>query len=188
MAEDSNLNTAEQRVKKKVQGTYRLKRILFWVGFALFLLIPLLLSTIRIGEISFQFMLWTTPLFVLVDVFIIRQLFRYLDIEYEYSVVSGELRVDIIYGNMRRKEWLRVRFADMSVIAPYEGDYKKQADDPSITVRYEAASSLDAPDCYFGVFVGEGDVKSVVFFEPTKKILKQAKLFNPSTVVREVRY
>ncbi|MCR5263046.1 MAG: hypothetical protein K6D94_04160 [Clostridiales bacterium] len=188
MADDSNLNTAEQRVKKKVQGTYRLKRILFWIGFALFMLIPFALSMIKIGEFRLTFMLWTTPLFVLVDIFIIRQLFRYLDIEYEYSVVSGELRIDIIYGNMRRKEWLRVRFADMSVIAPYEGEYKAKADDPSITARYEAASSLDAPDCYFGTFVGEGDVKSVVFFEPTRKILKQAKLFNAATVVRDVRY
>ena len=73
MADDSNLNTAEQRVKKKVQGTYRLKRILFWIGFALFMLIPFALSMIKIGEFRLTFMLWTTPLFVLVDIFIIRQ-------------------------------------------------------------------------------------------------------------------
>ncbi|MFA6948147.1 MAG: hypothetical protein WCQ72_04135 [Eubacteriales bacterium] len=179
--DDGVINTAEHRVRKKVEGVYRLKRILVRTGLILFPLIPLLLgASVKV----LSPLLWMTPVFLLVDVFILRYFFRYVDIEYEYAVVSGSLRVDIVYGNERRKSWLEVKFKDMSVIAPYSGEYTSAADDPSIKNRYEAVSSLTAPDCYYGTFNDDSGERSVIFFEPTNKILSLAKLYNKSTVIR----
>jgi hypothetical protein len=186
MDDNAVINSAEARVRKKVQGTYKLSRIMFWIAFALVMIIPPILGT---AFKALYVLLWMTPLFVLVDILILRHLFRYLDIEYEYAVVSGELRVSKIFGNERRAEWVTVKFADMSVIAPYEGTYKKDLDARTdIVRRYEAVSSLDAADCYYGTFTNSDGEKSVVFFEPTKKILDLAKLFNHSTVVKAVKY
>ncbi|MGI6742078.1 MAG: hypothetical protein ACOX4O_00235 [Eubacteriales bacterium] len=188
MQNEISLNTAEHRVRKKVQGKYRWQRIGVRAGLIAFLFIPFLLSMIKIGDIQFTFMLWTIPLFVFVDGFILRHLFRYVDIEYEYTVVSGELRVDIIYGNARRKEWVAKKFADMTAIAPYKDQYKAAAEDSSINNVYDATSSTDSPDCYYCLFNDENDDKCVLFFEATTKILKQAKLFNVITVLSEVTY
>lgn len=184
--DNAMINAAEARVRKKVQGRYRLNRMLVRFALVLFPVIPLVLGA---AFKTLSFLLWMTPVFVLVDVLILRHLFRYVDIEYEYAVISGELRVDIIYGNARRKEWLKVKFADMDAIAPYEGEYKAKLDARTdIDREYDATSSKDAPDCFYGTFVNEDGEKSAVFFEPTKKILDLAKLYNHATVVRQVRY
>ena len=74
----------------------------------------------------------------------------------------------------------------MTAIAPYKDQYKAAAEDPSIKNVYDATSSTDAPDCYYCLFNDENDEKCVLFFEATKKILKQAKLFNAITVLSEV--
>ena len=66
MQNEISLNTAEHRVRKKVQGKYWWQRIGVRAGLIAFLFIPFLVSMIKIGDIQFT-MLWTIPLFVFVD-------------------------------------------------------------------------------------------------------------------------
>lgn len=178
-------NYAEHRITKKVEGMYRLKRNLYKTACVL---LPLMFPLIGLSVKQLSWLIWATPIAVFFVIMIARQLYRYLQIEYEYSVLVGAIKVEYIYGNMRRSDMVEAKFSDMSVIAPYEGEYKTKADAPDIKRRYEAISSFSSPDVYFGTFVNSKNERSVLFFEPTNKIIKLAKLYNPSTVVKQVTF
>lgn len=176
-------NYAEYRVMKKVEGTYRLKRNLYKTAFAV-----LPFATIIIGLSIQPILLWLTPVFVMIAIMLGRQLYRYFQIDYEYSVLMGQIKVEYVYGNVRRRNMIEARFRDMSVIAPYEGEHKAKADAPDIKKRYEAISSFSSPNVYFGTFTNEEGERSVLFFEATNKILSLARLYNPSVVMKKVTY
>ena len=103
--------------------------------------------------------------------------------EFRYSLLSGDMIFDKFLGGRKYiPDLLRVRVSEMTQIAPYEGDYKAQADAGDIKNRYEFCSSLQASDLYFAVFTQNGE-KSVVFFDATEKALKIMKFLNKEAIV-----
>lgn len=183
MDSNATVNFAEYRVEKKNEGTHRLKRVGIFIGWSL---VPLI--TMVIGLAFFKPLLWLTPVVVMMVLYTGRYTLNLMNIDYEYCVVSGEFRVDAIHGNAIRKSLAAVRLSDMNAIAPYRDEYKAAADDPAIQKRIEAVSTMSSPDIYYGLYTDEDGLSTVVFFEATAKILKLAKLFNPSTVVTEVTF
>ncbi len=177
---DQNINFAENRVTKKVEGSYKTKRLLFRCGQALFMLLPIIIG---LAVKPLMFMLWTTPVFVLLGLKLGNVLFRrFLDIEYEYAIVAGEIRVSAVYGNIRRVELEQVRFRDMNLIAPY-AENKADADASDIVNRIEAASSLSAPNVHFGIYDNAKGEKTVLFFDVNEKMAEQIRRFNPTARV-----
>ena len=108
--------------------------------------------------------------------------------EYRYSILSGDMIFDKIMGGMIKKEdILKIRVADMSVIAPYHGEKKELYEASDIVNRYDFCSTLSEPDIYFAIFEENGQ-KSAVLFDATQKALKVMKFLNKEAItVREVR-
>jgi len=178
--DQGSVNFAENRVTKKVEGSYKTKRLLFRVGQFAFMLLPIV-----VGLSVFQLLLWMTPVFVLLGIKLGNVLFkRWLDIEYEYAIVAGELRVDTIYGNFRRVPMTTVRFRDMSKIAPMSDDSAKADTEASdIVNRYDPVSTMSHPNVHYGLYTDEKGDKSVIFFEVNEKMVEQIKRFNPAAKV-----
>jgi len=174
--DNASINFAENRVTKKVEGSYKTKRILFRIGQIVFMLLPIIIGL----SVLFLF-LWLTPVFVLLGIRLGNVMFkRYLDIEYEYAIVAGELRVDTIYGNFRRVPLTTVRFRDMTKIAPMSDPSAKADTEASdIVKRFEPISTMSNPNVHYGIYTDENGEKCVIFFEVNEKMVEQIKRFNP---------
>lgn len=178
-------NFAELTVEQKPVGKAKLKKKLrtlikvLWIVIMLYAIFSIGGIFIFLGAILLATGTWfisyiTTPLVLT---------------EYRYSILSGDLCFDKFSGGRYYKEdILRIKIADMSVIAPYHDEEKKKlADAPDIVNRYEYCSEMAEPDLYFAIFEQNGQ-KSVVFFDATQKALKIMKFLNKEAItVREVR-
>jgi hypothetical protein len=175
-------NYFEYSVEAKVEGKLKLKRMLL---IALYILFPVVFFTIlcmvKLFMLGCFLVLFTAILWFFT--------WRYVQIEYEYQIVKGEMTFAKVYGGKSRREFLKVRIQDMSIVAPYNDEYKARAD--AADVKYYAVSSMSSPDVYFGLFKDEKTKEtSVIFFEATSKMVKLSKFYNSSATVesKTLRY
>jgi len=110
-------------------------------------------------------------------------LWQFVSIEFEYSIVMGEMEMDIIYGQRRRKKIASAKIKDMTIIAPYDAAYESQMSSPDINKTIFAASDIKSPDTYFCIYNDEKNGKTLLFFEATRKTLDIMKFYNSSSTV-----
>ena len=92
------------------------------------------------------------------------------NVEYEYAYTNGELDVDRIVAESRRKRLLSVDCKDFEIVAKvssdkYSDEYRK------IPNKVEAVSSMTSPDVYFAVFENGGK-RTILYFEPNDKMIE----------------
>jgi len=183
--DSTNPNDMLFDVEKKVTGKERGKRILYWVA-------------VVIGSFIFLAVLvYILPALIMLAaavlpavIFLSKHFYKYFCPGYRYQIEKGVLKLYLLYGKTGSgKRLVTVSLKDMELIAPYnktEGDlakYHEIANDPSITVRYEAPSSMDHPDVYFCIFDDAEKGRSIMFIEATNKFIKIAKFYNSENVV-----
>lgn len=178
-------STYEFVVNQRIEGKWRLARlglILLYVAFVL--------GTFLAG-ITFKVLppLALVPVFTWMLVFIT---WRYVSVEYEYSITSGELTFCKIYGRRSRRKVLTFSLKDAIRIAPLE-----DAEEAAKATKYmperefSAISSLRAPDIYFALFEykylehgKEKTRRAIFYFEATARALQICRFYNPSATVR----
>ncbi len=168
-------NYFEYAVDAKVEGKLLRNRILLIIGYILYAIVFMVLvfasKLLPLGA----FVVVTTAIIVFFT-------WRYVNIEYEYTIVKGEMTFSKIFGRRSRRDFLKVRIQDMSHFAPYRDEYKAIAD--SAAKKYYAVSSMSSPDIYVGIFKEpKSNDTSVVFFEATSKCVKLAKFYNNAATV-----
>ena len=177
-------NAAELTVEKRVEGTYKLKRILLWISyFAVPFLLMCLMMAFNLGAIA---LIVFIPIYFpfLLPKIVYPALHRYVQIEYEYNVISGGFLINYIYGRKTRTPWLEsTSISAMEIIAPYSGQYKSDADKSDYAHRYEAVAYKDHPDNYYVVFKNEAGESCVAIFQMTNKVLKLFAFHNKKTVI-----
>ena len=181
---DSGNNYAEYTVEKKCEGAYKMQRL----GMKLLLWMPLFLLGLLGQIISRTPVVWVIliPVYPLIWLKVLKPAFYpYVYIEYEYSIVGGEMRFAKILGKCKRKELFSEKIGDMRAIAPYQDSYKAAADNPGIKHRYELVSSMKADEIYYAIF-DKDEEPCVVFFQPTNKVLSLLHFHNRLTVVKTV--
>ena len=120
------------------------------------------------------------PLLVCGIIWLAYILIKGRNIEYEYIVTNGDLDIDKIIAQRKRKRIFAATAKDFEIIAKKSSpkyDYNIQ----NIKKKLNTVSSLNSPDVYFGTLVKDGE-KTVVFFEPTQKMLESLKKYNPMNV------
>jgi len=101
-------------------------------------------------------------------------------VEFEYSVVNGELDIDKITAKRRRKNIFSASCKEFEVVAPGASEHFTP-DVKSIKKRIEAVSSIQSPDVYF-IIVSTEREKVLVFFQPDKRMLANFKSMIPKKV------
>ena len=172
----SEFSTYEYVVSQKIEGKWRLKKI----GM-IFLYVCFVIAWFVFGFVSHLF-----PLLALMPVTLWMLVFftwRYVNVEYEYSMTSGEVIFSNIYGNRSRKKIVEFRLKDCSLIAPVATHEHKARDYEPQNVYYAVSSvNSTAKNAYFALFEKDG-VKCVVYFEATEKALKICRFYNSSATV-----
>ncbi len=112
-------------------------------------------------------------------------LWKYFNVELEYSMTSGIMTFSRIYGGNKRKKVLEVFIKDMREIAPVIDDTMTHLNAIGVEQDYMFASSSSAEDMYYAVFDKDGKL-SVVYFEATGKTLQILRYYNHATVLTPV--
>lgn len=170
----------EYVVQKKKEGSYNTKRILVIFGYALLCIIGLIAAAasklIQLFALA-PILLWITAYFT----------WPYFSIEYEYTMVDGNITFSTIYGGRKRKENFSIRISSFDFVAPFDKKYDSELISYGATVEFNAFSSDKTPsDPYFALFTDDHGRKCAFFFEATNRSLRILKYYNQSTVMSTV--
>ena len=181
----NEFSTYEFVVSQKIEGKWRLARIgmiLLYISFVL-------------GALLAGISLNILPPLALVPVFTWMLVFftwRYVSVEYEYSITSGELTFSKVFGNRSRRTVLRLSMRQAVRIAPLENEQEvARANAYRPEREFSAISSPKAPDIYFILFEyaagGKEKHRAIFYFEATQRALQICRFYNPSgTLVTKV--
>ncbi len=174
----NEFSTYEFVVAQKSEGKWRLARIGMIALYVCFVVGCLF------AGISFNVL----PPLALVPVFTWMLIFftwRYVSVEYEYSITSGELVFSKIFGNRSRRTVLKLMLRDAVRIAPLRNDEESvKALNFRPEREFSAISSLRAPDIYFILFeYGKDKQHAILYFEATQKALQICRFYSPSATV-----
>jgi len=129
---------------------------------------------------SLSFLRAFIPLLFVGICYIAYALIRNRNIEYEYIVTNGDLDIDMIIAQKKRKRIFSGECKDFEMIAKLTSgqyDYNTQ----NIKKRILAVSSMQSQDVYFISLIKDGQ-KQLVFFEPHPKMLESFKKYIPRKI------
>ncbi len=187
----NEFNTYEYTVAQKIEGKWKLARAGLITGYVLYVVILLFVGI---------FTRIIVPLLALIPVtlwMIVFCTWRYVKVEYEYSITSGIFTLSNVYGNRSRKKMLEIPIKDMTVVAPYNSEFPDQIADAdekiqrfAPEVEHKAVSSFDSPDVYYALYSDKNTgERGIIWFEATEKALKIFKFYNSTAaVVSKVRF
>ena len=163
----------EKIVTKKRDAMDRLQ-----IAGAVILGIVLLFATmfIRLPQAVSQF-----SLFIWAAVFyLIFRFMRSKNIEFEYSVTNGDMDIDKIIAQKKRKRIFSGHSKNYEIVAKMHSDKYNQSY-ANIPNKVIAVSSLKEEDVYFFVTQYKGQ-RTIVYFQPSEKMLKSFRTFIPSKI------
>lgn len=102
------------------------------------------------------------------------------NVEYEYIVTNGDLDIDRIVAQRKRKRIFSASCKEFDVLSPVKSNSFSQSVQ-SIKNRIDASSSIDSPDAYFATLNYKGE-KTVVIFEPDERMLNNFKIYIPRKI------
>jgi hypothetical protein len=132
---------------------------------------------------ALQLVTFLRPFFIIVAAAIVYFIYQVVigrNIEYEYIVTNGDLDIDMIIAQRRRKRIFSANCKDFDIVAKLKGGYNdRRVSD--VSKKIEAVSSIDSDDVYFATLMYKGE-RTAVLFEPDDRMLKSFKIFIPRKV------
>lgn len=95
------------------------------------------------------------------------------NIEFEYAVTNGDLDIDKIIAQRKRKRIYSAASKDIEIVAKLKSD-KYTPEYQNIKNRIEAVSSMEESDVYFVVSTYNG-ARTIVFFQPDNRMIDSFK-------------
>lgn len=177
-------NTYEYVVSQKSEGKYRWRRV------GLFLLYILYVITFFSVGVMAKLLVPFIALIPVTTWILVYFTWRYVSIDYEYSITSGVITFTKIYGNRTRKVIMSVKIKDASTIAPFSDRIQESKFEAYGAEHvYIALSSLYAEDAYFLLYANQKGERCALAFEATTQALKLCRFYNSTaTVIKPVKY
>lgn len=162
-------NYAEYSVEKKREGAYALFRVLMVLFYIMATLAYVIFCT------AVKYFLWFLVILPVFVMMIIYFTWWRVSVEYKYTVDNATFTVKTIYGNRYERLLFEEKIKDITLVAPYQGEYKERADaliKSASEISY-AVSSKKASNICFAVCG-----KKIVFFEMTHHAYTALKYYN----------
>ena len=176
-------STYEFVVRQKIEGKWRAAR----AGLiALYILFPLTVLLLGMKASVIAPLLALIPISLWILIFMT---WRFVSVEYEYSITSGILTFAKVYGGRSRRKILEISLHDAVRIAPLDNEDEAARANQWIPEReYSGISSPRAPDIYFILFEDKASPKqekrrAIFYFEATERALQICRFYNPSGTV-----
>ena len=169
------VNSYEYTVDKKVEGSYGLKKLLMVLAYVLYCLAFLILIIYtRIVPLGAIIPLTLYILYLCT--------WRFVSIEYKYTVESGLFTLYTVYGSRNKKKTCELRLKEAERIIPvceYTNDIAAFA---PVKV-YDGRSSRLTSDAYAILFREEGK-PAVIYVDAPEQSVKVFHYYNPHNTVR----
>lgn len=163
-------NYVEYLVPLKESKYIMPKRLLIGSIIAALVILVLVLLTV-----VFSFLAGLVPVALIVVGFLGWYLWRFASIEYEYTILQGEMTFEVIYGKQQRKAFYKTKISDMESVAPAKEPVREADFDRTVF----AASTMDNPNTYRAVVREADGTKTLLYFEVYDKTLKVLRFYNP---------
>ena len=172
------VNSYDFTVDKKAEGSYKLKRTLMICAYILYCLVFLII------------IIWTriVPLgaiipFTLYIIYLCT--WRYVSIEYRYTVESGLFTLYTVYGSRNKKKMCEIRLKDAKRILPVN-EFADEIREFAPVKVYDGRSSKDTSDDYAILFCENGR-SAVAYVDAPEQSVKVFHYYNPDNTVRQKR-
>lgn len=157
----------EQIVKRRISISGILLRMLF-----IFLTLAGLMSMMILGMLGFTIAILLGYATYLV--------WAYTSVEYEYSFLNGELSVDKIIGQRKRKSIANYDIKEAEIVAPLVSDAVVRASGNAIIKDY--STRIKNNDDVYAMIINNSNGKFKVVFEPNEKVLEAMYHVRPAIV------
>lgn len=134
-----------------------------------------IIAAIMLSFILLPFLQRFTIVLFPILIFVVYYLAKSRNIEFEYSITNGELDIDKIIDQKKRKRVFSADCRNFDVVAKV-GSEQYSEDVKSIKNVFNAASSLNSEDLYF-IQLNYRGVKTVIYFEPNEKMIDAFKIY-----------
>lgn len=168
-------NMCDFIVAKKKTAANRLGKVLLLLAAA----------AICFAVMAFQYLIYALPVIVVFLSFGVWYLWRFFNVEYEYSVVGSEVKVDIIYGQRQRRNMLVTASNRFESFGPYDQASAARLQSPDISERYVACTSLEDSGIYYAIFPGKKG-RAVLLFQPSEKMLRLIKRYAQRSIFHDM--
>lgn len=137
------------------------------------IVVGIILGGLILSILAFTFLGSIAPAVVAVAIYFGYYLAKSTNLEYEYAVTNGDIDVDKIIAQRKRKRVYSANTKDMEIVARLKSD--KYGEYKNINKRVEAVSSMnDDQDIYFMVAPFKGE-RTILFFQPDQRMLESIK-------------
>ncbi len=116
------------------------------------------------------------PMAMVIIVYIAFIFWKYTNVEYDYTIAGGELKMCVVYGGRKRTTLFETRISAADAIVAYNGAVPAEA--VGAEKKYKCVSSMNASDIVCMVFTNEDGQKCAVYFEVLKKTKGILKFYN----------
>jgi hypothetical protein len=168
--------TYEYVVSPKKQTSYRIKRALMLLAYFAYVTVLLIVG------LNTRLLVPMMALIPLSTWIIVWLTWRYVSVEYEYSMTGGVMTLNKIYGGRSRKKMADIRIKGMTLVAPFDGEYVKQAEKYAPERTVDFTSDLQKPEVYFALYETEDKRRGILYFEATEQALKILRYYNSQAV------
>lgn len=172
--------TFEYVVSPKHRPAYRLRRLLAICGYVLYIIALLIVGLVtKLGAPMLALIPLTTWILVWLT-------WRYVAVEFEYSLTGGIMTLSRIYGGRTRKRVAEIIIKSMIAITPYEGDYIEAARRYAPERTLDFTADLQHPNVYCALYETAEQRRGILYFEATEHALRILRYYNSSTVVKDL--
>lgn len=170
--------TYEKIIRQKAIGRELIPRLVLFLCY---------LGWIALGVLVLTRVKFSPALFVLflaLTVALITFTWKYVQVEYEYSIYSGSFFLAKIYGKKKRKELLELDLKQVKLIAPRTEEMLEKANALQPKEIVWAVSSPKSKDLWMIVYpMGEKE-NALLFFEADERSIAILRKENPRAVAR----
>lgn len=139
----------------------------------------LLVAVVFASTFSFlQFFGGLIPFALLGIGFLMWYLWRFVSVEFEYTILGGEISFEVIYGRRQRKPYYSAQLQKIEKLAPLENKDITAASFSGVTREVFCASTRANPNTWYAVIQEEGGGKTLLFFELSTKAEKALRFYN----------
>ena len=105
-------------------------------------------------------------------------LWRFVSIEYEYTILSGEITFEAVYGRRQRKNYYATALKNIEKLAPVDGQDVKKENFQGVTREVFCAAKMANPKTWYAIVKEDNGEKTLLFFEVTEKAEKALRFYN----------
>ncbi|MBR2634435.1 MAG: hypothetical protein IKD31_02520 [Clostridia bacterium] len=151
-----------------------LPKKLMLIGFAL-----LLVVLVFIASFSFlQILTALVPVALILVAFVVWYLWRFVSVEFEYTVMQGEISFEAIYGRRQRKKVYSTPLSRVEKFARVENGRVPEADRARAAKEVFCASAMKNPNTWYALVKEENGETTLLLLELTEKAEKTLRFFN----------